>query len=126
MNAAGQTGNHILIVEDNQDARDTLTELLRLYGYEVGSASNGQEALDYLRNGPLPAVILLDLTMPVMTGLQFLAERSLDPALATIPVVVISALADRTDVRTHLSGLTLLTKPVDIQLLLNVLSGYAR
>lgn len=83
----------ILIVEDDLDIREALAEALGFEGYEVFLAENGQEALDVLRGGPLPDVILLDLLMPVMSGWQFRQVQLADPALAGIPVIVVSASA---------------------------------
>lgn len=83
----------ILIVEDDLDIREALAEALGFEGYDVFLAENGREALDVLREGPLPHVILLDLLMPVMSGWQFRQEQLADPALAGIPVIVVSASA---------------------------------
>jgi CheY-like chemotaxis protein len=83
----------ILIVEDDLDIREALAEALGFEGYEVFLAENGQEALDMLRAGPLPDVILLDLLMPIMSGWQFRQVQLADPALAGIPVIVVSASA---------------------------------
>jgi CheY-like chemotaxis protein len=81
----------ILIVEDDADLREALSEVLRDEGYAVTSAADGQEALDRLRREQRPSLILLDLTMPVMNGWQFRAEQRQDPDLSEIPVVVLSA-----------------------------------
>lgn len=82
----------ILIVEDDRDLREALSDILRDEGYEVAGAAHGGEALDLLRGDFLrPALILLDLTMPVMNGWQFRAQQRRDPRLFDIPVVVLSA-----------------------------------
>ncbi len=63
----------VLVVEDNTDQRELLSELLRLNGYRVSSAENGKEALEQLDTTPIPpALILLDLSMPIMDGRAFL------------------------------------------------------
>jgi CheY-like chemotaxis protein len=83
----------VLIVEDDQEIREILTTILVEAGYAVASAANGLEALTQLRSGvPLPAVILLDLLMPVMDGVEFCARKDADAAIKDIPVVVMSAL----------------------------------
>jgi PAS domain S-box-containing protein len=79
----------ILIVDDEVEARDALAALLRLEGYRVLTAANGREALSAAKNS-LPSIILLDLVMPVMDGWQFLEVRREDPALAQVPVILIS------------------------------------
>jgi CheY-like chemotaxis protein len=85
------SAGRILVVEDDDDIRDSLKELLEEEGYAVEVAGNGQQALLQLRSEPLPELILLDLMMPVMDGWQLQTELQQDPQLAGIPVVVISA-----------------------------------
>lgn len=84
----------VLIVDDNDDGRDVLCDLLGSYGFQVASARNGVEALAYLSDRR-PALILLDLMMPEMNGWELLARLEGDPRLAAIPVAVISASHDR-------------------------------
>jgi len=81
----------ILIVDDDADLRDALTDLLESRGYRISSADDGAKALRWLRESDAPSLILLDLMMPVMDGHEFIAQRNADPVLAGIPVVVISA-----------------------------------
>ncbi len=82
---------HILIVDDDEVIRPVWTKMLQRAGHQVMSASRAQEALDYLRQAqPLPNLILLDLMMPTMDGLQFLKELKQEPLLANVPVIVIS------------------------------------
>jgi CheY-like chemotaxis protein len=81
----------VLVVEDDAPIREALCAVLRDDGYAVAEAGDGQEALEFLRTHPTPRVILLDLMMPVMDGWTFLREQAADPALAGIPVVVITA-----------------------------------
>lgn len=86
-----QLSRTILVVEDDAAIRDALTQILEDEGYRVDGAANGREALAYLQSQPAPCLILLDLMMPVMNGWQFRSEQRADPALAAIPVVVLSA-----------------------------------
>jgi CheY-like chemotaxis protein len=106
-------GKTVLIVDDSPHVRDTLGLVFQLYGFGVGTAADGREALDYLHRYPPPCLIVLDLMMPGMDGRQFRAAQLRDPALAQIPVVVCSALADRTDPADFAGVRGLLTKPVD-------------
>lgn len=80
----------ILIIEDEEGIRDTLTELLQLNGYEVRTASNGLEALLNIRYHR-PEVIITDLMMPVMDGIEFLRKLKKDPNWNHVPVIMISA-----------------------------------
>lgn len=81
----------VLIVDDDDDIRDTLRELVEQDGYRVATAAHGLEALEKLRAEAGVGLILLDLMMPVMDGYQFMTEMKKDPALADIPVLVITA-----------------------------------
>ena len=85
---------NILLVDDDPDSRMLVAEALVEKGYRVQQAENGRHALELLAGGtsPPPDMILLDLMMPVMDGWQFLAARSLDPRLASIPVLVLSSM----------------------------------
>ncbi len=81
----------VLVVDDDVSMRDALALSLRLEGYVVHTAGNGLDALLALRTESRTDAIVLDLEMPVMTGWEFRAAQLGDPALATIPVLVLSA-----------------------------------
>src|SRR5688500_2733670 len=81
----------ILIVDDECDVRDSLKTLLEEEGFVPVCASNGAEALAYLRRSPPPAAILLDLFMPVMSGWDFVRRVRASSALENIPIVIITA-----------------------------------
>jgi signal transduction histidine kinase len=84
----------VLVTEDDDDVREGLCEILENAGYQVAAAANGAEALEYLHREPAPLVVVLDLMMPVMDGWTFLDERSRDPGLRSIPVLVVSGQHD--------------------------------
>jgi CheY-like chemotaxis protein len=119
MTAAG----HILLVEDDCAIRETVADALTGEGFEVACATNGEEALRRLgEDGAPPSVILLDLMMPVMDGWAFRSAQRLDPRIAGIPVVVLSADADG-----RLAGLApaaFLPKPFDLDRLLEVVGRF--
>jgi len=81
----------VLVIEDDRMLRESLCEALQLEGFVVDGVENGEAGLRYLREGRRPCVILLDLMMPVMDGWTFRREALKDPALAEIPVVVMTA-----------------------------------
>jgi CheY-like chemotaxis protein len=81
----------VLVVDDDYDLRSSLRELLEDEGYPTLGASNGREALELLRAGSPPCLILLDLMMPVMDGWETLQHLSADPGLKPIPVAIMSA-----------------------------------
>ena len=81
----------VLIVDDDDDLQDALSESLENGGHETTCVSNGREALDYLKSGAPVCLILLDLTMPVMNGWEFRREQLEDAELAEIPVLIVTA-----------------------------------
>ena len=87
--AASET---VLVVDDDPEIRESLTELLDQKGYSVLQAENGRKALDMLKEVQRsPCMVVLDLAMPVLDGHEFLRHRAEDPVLRHIPVVVVSA-----------------------------------
>lgn len=114
----------VLIVEDDTDLRETLSQILTDEGYRVWSAEHGRAALERLRDGSKPCLILLDLTMPVMNGWQFRAEQREDPDLAKIPVVVISAGANLADQVAPLGIHDYIRKPIQLGQLLATVGRY--
>jgi CheY-like chemotaxis protein len=109
--------DEIMVIEDDQDSRTYLVELLRLEGFKVVAFSNGAEALSYLGQSALPCIIILDIAMPVMDGRQFRSAMLQDPRLAGIPVVVVTA----AESRAGLSALRIFRKPVDVDALLGTI-----
>jgi CheY-like chemotaxis protein len=109
----------VLVVDDDRDVREPLSNLLTMQGYSVLEAENGQKALALLEGGShFPRVILLDLAMPVTDGRGFLEVRAAEPILRHIPVIVISGNARPTE---SLYGIdTYLRKPMNVERLLAV------
>lgn len=112
----------VLIVEDDADLREMMAQLLTLEGYRATTVANGRDALDYLHRGDRPEIILLDLMMPVMDGWEFRRRQGEDPALATVPVVVLSALDPSR--AADLDGAAFLKKPLDFDRLLQLVRQY--
>ncbi|HEX7941241.1 MAG TPA: response regulator [Gemmatimonadaceae bacterium] len=112
----------VLIVDDDPDLLDVTSFVIENEGMAVETARNGQEALALLGTGRLPALVLLDLMMPVMNGWEFLAAVANDPLLRGIPVVVLTA-AEHAEVP---GALEVLSKPMDLKELLRVVERYAR
>ena len=102
-----------------------LSEVLGDEGYNVVSVANGQEAFYHLHhNAGLPQLILLDLMMPTMNGWAFLSHQQQDTKLASIPVVVISAVANLQQRPLPYTPANILPKPVDVDLLLETVEHY--
>ncbi len=112
----------ILIIDDDADIRESLSEMLSDEGHRVRVAANGQEALTLLRRSPAPCMILLDLMMPIMNGWQFVSEQAGDPVLASIPVWVITAAGDAHPPPAGVTGV--LRKPFRLDELLHVVGQH--
>ena len=112
----------VLIIEDDDDLREMMDQLLTLEGYQPETASNGKEALDFLHGGGRPDLILLDLMMPVMDGWEFRRRQREDPQLSKLPVVILSALDQSR--AAELGGAAFLKKPLDFDRLLELVRSY--
>jgi two-component system response regulator MprA len=114
----------VLVVDDDFDIRDSLRDVLIDEGFRVEVAADGLEALAILRRLPRPSVILLDWMMPRCDGPAFLSERQKDPALADIPVILLSALAGLDGEARRLAVADYLRKPVDLDVLINTVARH--
>ena len=116
---------NVLLVEDDDDIREIIQDALERRGYEIVAVEDGREALDHLRSERAkPALILLDMTMPTMSGWEFLQEQAKLPAIAQIPVVVLSAMTnlDKQPAAEQWAGV--LTKPVTLESLLSTVARF--
>ncbi len=114
----------ILVIEDDQEVRSALRMVLESNGLKVIEASNGKEAIEKLRSGISPSLILLDIMMPIMDGWDFLSHKATEPNLAWAPVIVCSA-ADRNHPLAHLA-VEFLPKPMNIDRLLRTIETYRK
>src|SRR3954447_6592847 len=112
----------VMVVDDDDDIRETLVGLLEDEGYAVVAYPTGRDAFDALKGGVLPRVILLDLMMPVMDGAEFRRAQLADPALASIPVILIPAAGLEPIKRSDYSEV--LRKPLKIDRVLAVIAQY--
>lgn len=110
----------VMIIEDDNDIRGSIAELLTDAGIPTIQAENGLQALNLLAQGEMPALILLDLMMPVMDGFKFREQQLIDPKVSGIPVIVMSADGNVADKQARTAALAYLRKPIDIQDLLEV------
>ena len=111
----------IMVIDDDADTRMTIRDFLTAEGFVVHTARDGQHALHMLEKMDPPDLILLDYKMPVMDGKQFLAVQRRTPRLENIPVVILSA-ATREWSGAHLEVEEVLSKPVDLEVLLGVVN----
>ena len=111
-----------MLVDDDECIRDAFTEVLRDEGFQVRGYRSGQEALEALKNCETPNLILLDWMMPGMSGQEFIQSDSASAAAKTLPVVVISAVAEKIGAIPGIRGCV--KKPVDIEELLRTVRFY--
>ena len=116
----------VLLVEDDRDLRDAVAEILEEEGFAVARAENGREALDALRSHGAGkfCLVLLDMRMPVVTGIEFRREQLRDPSIAQVPVVAFAADSRDREEAALLGITTFISKPVDVLRLLEVVAEF--
>src|SRR6185436_21134841 len=110
------------VVEDEPDLLEVTRFALECEGFAVETARNGQEALELLRAGARPGLVLLDLMMPVMNGWELLDKIARTPSLQGIPIVVLTA-ATSADVH---GAAAILRKPLELGSLIEIVEHYTR
>jgi chemosensory pili system protein ChpA (sensor histidine kinase/response regulator) len=113
-------GAAVLVVEDDDDIRDVLQEVLTAEGFRVDVAKDGLDALGKLETGAPPPVILLDMMMPTMDGETFLKTLRGRPELAAAPVIVISGNPVARERARKLEAAACLVKPFEMDELLGM------
>ena len=121
-NGRGDGERSVLLVEDDPDTRQALAELLEDAGFRCILAAHGRAAIEALSH-ETPSLLLIDLLMPVMNGVELIARLRGDARWEHLPIVVMTADGDRI-IGVDLSGLDVdvLGKPVDIAELARVLA----
>ena len=122
------SGN-VLIVEDDSDTREMLAAFLANEGFHTVAAEDGLEALHLLRTvrrrAPrTPCLVLLDLTMPRLGGLEFRRAQLGDPTVASVPVAVMSGAIDLERRAQDLGAVASVAKPIDLEILRDVVRRY--
>ena len=113
----------VLVVEDDDDLREVVTQTLERNGFRVVGARDGQDALDRLECERGPCLILLDLMMPRMSGWEFRRRQLADPRFAELPVVVMTATATLDEAAIHADDI--LRKPLSFASLLTAVKRCA-
>src|SRR5471030_1327929 len=120
---------NVLVVEDDLATREMLAALLLTEGFHVVAAEDGLEALHLLRTvrhrAPhLPCLVLLDLKMPRLGGHEFRRAQLGDPMVSGVPVAVMSGAIDDRERAQALGAVAVVTKPIDLDVLLEVVRKY--
>jgi CheY-like chemotaxis protein len=120
---------NVLIVEDDPDTREMLSTLLSIEGFYAVGAEDGLEALHLLRTvkhraPDVPCLVLLDLKMPRLGGHEFRRAQLGDPTVANVPVALLSGAIDIEQRAEALGAVASVTKPIDVELLMNVVRRF--
>jgi CheY-like chemotaxis protein len=115
----------VMVIDDDPDVRDMIGIILSGRGIDAVGEGDGATALEHLRQGALPSLILLDLMMPRLSGADFLREVRRDPRLGGIPVVVLSGDNEAVKISEALGVGCCLRKPVELDDLIDVVSRLA-
>jgi CheY-like chemotaxis protein len=115
----------VLVVDDDQDIREALVEILADEGHRAVGKANGAEALHWLQQGHHPDLILLDLMMPVMNGWDFATAMHRDRRWQDLPLVLLSGGGDLARHADALKATAFLVKPVRLEALLTTIDQLA-
>jgi CheY-like chemotaxis protein len=109
MSETAHSESCVLVVDDDEDVRDTLREVIEMIGCSAATARNGAEALDMLAVSR-PCLVILDLLMPVMSGEEMIEAMRKDPSYSLLPVLISTSAPGQAP-----RGLPVLAKPIDIE-----------
>ena len=116
--------NNILLIDDEPDLRECIAELLEGEGYQVTQAENGKAALELLKSGEKPKIIVLDYMMPVMDGKTFCETAAKDNSINTIPIILLTAATVSDEVTATMKVAAQLEKPIHIDKFLAAVKSY--
>jgi CheY-like chemotaxis protein len=114
----------ILVVEDDPDTRELMTWWLDAEGYDVQTATNGQEALTLLQREAPPSAMLVDLMMPVMDGAELRRQVQRMPAVSSVPFILVSASLNAGRIARELGIDEVVAKPFDAEHLLQIVASH--
>ena len=116
----------VLVVDEDEPFRTEIVEALQRSGYAVVSAGDGREALEYLRGDNMPALVILDMMMPLMEGWSLFEAVKREPRLASVPIVLLSCLSENPAIESLPDVSAYLNKPVGMNKLLSIAAQHCR
>ena len=121
------SGKRILVVDDHEQIRASISEILLLQGYEVQTVINGKDALDKV-SGFQPDLIVTDILMPDMDGYELLMKKWTDQQVYEIPIIVVSAMISKYDIAAGkaLGAKKYLTKPFKTNELIEAIAEFVK
>jgi len=115
----------VLIIEDDPSSREGYAALVRdALGYTVVTADDGERALDLMRAGLTPQLIVLDLALPQMDGFAFREQQLADPAIPNCPALICSGNLDHATDLERLKGAAFLEKPIEPAAFVRLVSAF--
>jgi two-component system, response regulator, stage 0 sporulation protein F len=120
-----QSTQRVLVVDDDHDVREVISDVLKDVGFSVLQASNGQLALEVMRAFPEPALVVLDLDMPVMSGAELLAHMKTDGRLSLVPVLILSG-TNKSKAPQDESVVGFVSKPCDLNGFVRTVTAHLR
>jgi len=114
----------ILVIDDDRDTRTILKTLFDRRGYSTAVAHDGHEAMQQMRDGLRPAVIILDLALGAFSGFAFREEQLKDSQLAAIPVIVQSGIYDVKAAAEQIGAVAYFHKPLDVEKMLATIPAH--
>ena len=117
--------DYVLVIDDDADLRESIGVMLEAAGHSFATASDGADGLQWLRAGRgRPCVVLLDLMMPRMSGFELRSLMKKDPALSSIPVVVVTGAGPLAERRSDELDAEILHKPLEVSVLLDAVNRH--
>lgn len=121
------SAKRILVVDDHEQIRDSISEILDLEGYEVQTAVNGKDAMEKVA-GFQPDLIVTDILMPDMDGYELMMKKWTDQQIYEIPIIVVSAMVSKYDIAAGkaLGAKKYITKPFKAQELIQAVAEFVK
>jgi CheY-like chemotaxis protein len=121
------SAKRILVVDDHEQIRESISEILEIQGYEVKTAINGKDAMDQI-GGFQPDLIVTDILMPDMDGYELMMKKWTDQQIYEVPIIVVSAMVSKYDIAAGkaLGAKKYITKPFKAQELIEAVTEFVK